>query len=281
MGPFRFDLKATRSIEMVPADSIVDTFQIEPALRDQMKAAFTEPLAGYATLDEERILLVRLKLSPPPMKMPLEVWVTGDGRREQLGWIHADSRQSTTHRRFWRLRSSHRYQAINVELIPSQAIADTYLSLDRYWGEPIVIENLPVSEVYQGPFTIDESCRDEIERCISMDTLTLFEGVEEALVGAIKIDNPPKNLCFSVKVRVNGRELSIEGPELFLDQGGQHGIPLLVRPFVSRDVTSVDVVLRPYPLWETRTDSTNPPWAGEITIRDVPVERIALDKEPP
>lgn len=267
--PLTFDLPVSVPIELHPKDAVVDEFKADPDLRERMRAAIT---AARVTRDETGRLDVRLRVGALPMPLSARLSLRQGAAEQRVGATLIPAGEKARWQKVYSSEKPRLSGVVDICLRPSQDPADDTKQLATYWGEEIIIPGIAVDAPYQPPFVRDDSLRPAIEKALTArpPRITRTGKGTSALTIHMNADKPPVKLSFQCFLARQGRELKFES--WTVPPGQNYG-----RGSLSEDIdpdgkaTSCDIIFRPDPNWETNSYDLNPPWYGEIMIRDVKI----------
>jgi hypothetical protein len=264
---------ATQRVKLVAKDAIVDEFvKADPELKKGVEAAVKEVVLDCAE-DGKAITMIRTDRLPVALAMevllqrPASASATALSNPIRIG----EFRRGAGMMDYWNSASWGRRMPFtdgvaDVILRPSQDAAESNERIDRYWGEQILIPNVPVKSA-KPHFNNDPSLRAAVESGIWIELQAPQDN--GALSVIVHAGNVPTLLSYTLLLRGGGNEVKVGTVRLPPQNTNYSSWENGHLP--AKGLKQVDVILRP------RIDSfSHPakeglPWAGEIIYTGVPV----------
>jgi hypothetical protein len=279
-GPVTINVPLTTPVETFPKDAIIDEFKTDPSQRDAVRAAVVAARVFHA---RDKSLNVRVKTAAAPVSLAMKIVVKQAGRENDAGSILVEMGKAPRWYPTYAYRARDLHGTVDVILRPDQSAADMQRNLGTYWGEEIVIAGVQIDAPYDVPFNRDESLRADVEKSVQLTQITRTPG-DPRLGLSINFRFPPVKLVYYGFLRIGTHEVAAN-PDYGAwvvpskqNYGFGTGSPE-VDP--SGQATKCDLILRPDPDWEARSQDLIPPWGGEVVIHDVPIvtTKAAADKK--
>jgi hypothetical protein len=256
-------VKETKTpVKLAEKDAVVETFVVDGSQREGEGAAIQEVMLDI--VNGKAVGQIRTKELPGALAM--DVVLRRDGKEQVIGQFQRDSGEAD----YW---SSMRWErvaefpdgVVDVVLRPDADAAQWELKAMPYWGEEIVIKDVPVRST-AARFNMDEKLRRGVEKSIRVSNM---KWMKDLLTFEIHVDKPPVTLSYDVIVRAGGKESSARDIQAMASTGG---IYYGARCQWKGDVKEVEVVFRPRRQGFDRPASGGLPWGGVVVVKGVKVE---------
>lgn len=280
-GPFTIEYPLSLPVTLAAKDAVVDTFEADPSLRPAVHAAV---LDARVEEDEKGRVAVSIRTDPPPMSLAMSVHLRQDEQEQHIGTLRIRTADNAQWHRVWTGKKPIFTDGqVDVVLRPSQDAADNTRSLDTYWGEQIVLEDIGVNAPREAVFNDDMNLRPAVEACLKIERLVVAKEGKRRLQFFVACHEPPVKLTFRVIARSGAKQSTNNSmPNFQPMQNMSYGITM---PLPDPDATTVDIILQPDPQWEINTSDLTPPWGGQVVFKNIPLpttpgERIGTRDHP-
>jgi hypothetical protein len=277
---FVFDEQGAIPVEIVPEDTAIDTFSVDPKQRQAINDSVPEVVL---LLDGPRKLVARIRAKNPPAALAMDVLMkpaTGDGPTIECGQLSTFSAWPDSRSTFVKELSAPLSPGLyDVILRPSRKRADKLSTTPGvFWGEKIVKKNVPLKEAQPSDlYVMDESLRSTIMQSIILEPITVSDRSGRPLSIRFTIkNNLPVRIDADVFIRSGSTETTAHSfsaePSRLVGSTSEYGYNTYGDPpKVEPPPTTVDIVLKPRIRPGQHDAADGKPWGYEIIFKNQPL----------
>lgn len=267
--PFDITKKCTKDIKIVPEDVIVDQFINDPIQADNIEKAWQQTRVEITT----DFTKVWLDLDMLPVKIAMKVIVVDQDKEHEIGNLLLDENQP----RRWHLVNIRKHfklsPDVQVELRPSQDVADQRPDLSSYWGQPLRREKITVNAPYNLAFNMDRSVADAMSKAVSIRLNLRSENEKQDLYYVLH--NLPVGANYTPLFLINGKWQRNQmnfytNPKSRAGVNFSYGSATQLQP----GQKTISIRLEPNVDWEADTQDFIPPWGYAIEFLDLPLPEV-------
>jgi hypothetical protein len=279
----QFSKKATRAVELAPADAITDRFTV-----DKMHTVAADyGVVDVSVTNAHGKVAIEARIKSPPINLAMDVLVRPGGRNE-LPWQNAGIvRAAIGSADTWYHGECDarglEFPAVDILLRPSQDAADEFnQSSSPYCGNELLLPAvavLPVGSLSQ--FVSDPALRQKVKDAVQVRPIT---GGRTQYDFSVAFGASSVTLFMDCFVRAGSREVlvqrglrwgSTDAQRVNISFSGMSYGLRFTLPEHPEQLRTVDVILRPIPESGERPAGDSKPWGEEIVFKDLPLPKPA------